>query len=145
MKTSEKVAFTASRFASLTGIDRSTLARRLTEQNAKPVSTTGRGDEFSLRDLHNAATGGNQATERLRKLRAECEKLELDVAVRRREFVSAAEVEKLGQAVVIEIREIILHSILPRNDQDAILWKLVALKDMDFLKKEPSTDSEVTP
>ena len=132
MKKNEKVTFTPSKYAALIGIDRASLTRRLSEQNAKPVSADGRGTEYSLRDLHNAATGGNQAAERLRKLRGEADRIEHDLAVRRRDFISVDLVKKLGTAVVFEVRRTILASDLPPDLQDKCLTEIHKLKDLDW-------------
>ena len=135
MKKTERTTFTASRFAALCGIDRAALTRRLSEQNAKPVATDGRGDEFAMRDLYNAACGGNQAAERLRKLRAEADRLEHDLSVKRREFIRVEDVKKLGEKVVRASTNVVLRSDLPHEVQDKFLNEMAALAKLDWGKE----------
>ena len=132
MKRTEKVSFTPSKFAALVGIDRHELQRKLTEHNARPVESTGRGELFTLRDLHNAATGGDQAAEKLRKLRAECAKLEHDLSIRRREFVRVEDVQRLGERIILASKNVVLRSDLPHEIQDKFLNELAALGKQDW-------------
>lgn len=132
MKRTTPTTFTASKFASLIGADRHEIARKLAELDARPVSSSGRGEEYSLRDLHNAAVGGDLAAERLRKLRAECDRLEHDIATKRREYVPAAAVKKLGEKFVVAVKNVILASPLPPEAQDRILVELAGLSKADW-------------
>ena len=132
MKRTEKITFTPSKYAALIGADRHEITRKLAEHNAKPVESTGRGELFTLRDLHNAATGGDQAAERLRKLRAECAKLEHDLSVRRREFVPVEQVKRLGERIILASKSVILRSDIPPAIQDKFLNELAALGKQDW-------------
>ena len=134
MKKTTSPSFTASKFAALVGCDRHQLIRRLGEANARPASESGRGAEYALRDLVNAAVGGDAAAERVRKLRLECSKLEHDLAVRRRDYVVTEEVVKAGQWVFTAVREIIWRSPLDEDTRRAILHELVGLRDHDWRK-----------
>lgn len=135
--------FTTSRFATLTGADRHAITRRLAEMNARPVNTTGRGDEFSLRDLVAAASGGDMVAERLRKIRAEADTLEHGLKVRRREYLPTEEVKWFVGNGIMKIRTIIVTSPLAQREQDEILRQLHALKDHDWSKPpEDAIDEE---
>jgi hypothetical protein len=129
MKKPPTTTFTASKFAAIVGCDRHQLIKRLGENSATPASATGRGSEYGLRDLVNALAGGDAAAERVRKVRLECEKLEHDLSVKRRDYVPTAEIIKLNEGIAVAIREIIWRSPLDEGARRAILHELVALKD----------------
>lgn len=125
--------FTVSKFAALTGIDRHELQRRLEAANASPATTTARGaGEYKLRDLVVAFAGGDERAERIRKTRAEAERIEIQNARSHGELIEISKVKKLGEAVVVVIRQKILASSLTREEQDALLLELLNLRDMDW-------------
>ncbi len=126
------VEFTPSKFASIVGCDRHELIRRLADANARPTSETGRGREYSLRDLHNAALGGDIRAEKLRKTRAECEKLEHDLAKRRGELIEVASVKRLGQEVMKTVTTTILNMPMSDEEKDLCLSNLRALGELDW-------------
>jgi hypothetical protein len=132
MKKPPTTTYTPSKFAALVGCDRHQLIKRLAENNATPATATGRGSEFGLRDLVNALAGGDAAAERVRKLRLECEKLEHDLSVKRRDYVATAEVIKLNEWIATAIRETIWRSPLDEGARRAILHELCSLKDHDW-------------
>jgi hypothetical protein len=132
MKKPPTTTYTPSKFAAIVGCDRHQLIKRLGENNATPATETGRGSEYGLRDLVNAATGGDAAAERVRKLRLECEKLEHDLLVKRRDFVSTEEVAKFSEWIAVAIRETIWRSPLGESERRAILHELASLKDHDW-------------
>lgn len=88
-----------------------------------------------------------------RRLAAQCEKFEIDNAVSRKEYVPAADVEKWGADLGMEIKKVVnqLHLIAPsvvglsvpdaeirlRELEDEVMSKLHLLGDrMDKMKKE---------
>jgi hypothetical protein len=87
----EDIALTASRFSALVGVDRNEILNRLEEAKAEPVGRKNGGNTYSLRDLFHAAIGGDIQEQRLRKLRAEADHLELSLRTKRRELVPVSE------------------------------------------------------
>jgi phage terminase Nu1 subunit (DNA packaging protein) len=136
MKRNSTVTLTASKFASLVGADRHEIAKKLSELNARPVEADGRGDYYHLRDLVNALNGGDERAERIRKNRAESERIELQNARTRGELVEIAAVKKLGERVMIAIRQKILGFPLTDDEKDGMLRELMAMKDIDW-SREP--------
>jgi hypothetical protein len=123
-------ALTASRFAAIVGTDRNELLKRLAEQGAAPVGRKNGGDLFDLKALFQAAIGGDIAEQRLRKVRAEADRLEHELQVKRREVLPAAEVLALGIDIMTKVRTVILTSPLSAREQDAILAQLEGLKKL---------------
>lgn len=135
MKRTEKVSFTPSRFAALVGTDRQELARKLAVNEASPVAVDGRGEEYSLKDLVNAHMGGDIKREQLRRTKEEADKLALQNSRSRGELVEIASVKKLGEKVMIAIRQRILNMPLTDDEKDKCLTELLNLKDMDWSRE----------
>lgn len=136
-KKTDQIALTASRFSALIGCDRNEILKRLAEQKAEPTGRKNGGDEYSLRSLFQAAIGGDVTEQRLRKLRAEADKLEYDLATKRRDLIPVGEVEKLVIHCFTAIREIIWRSPLEEIQRRDILHQLMALKTHDWSKEAP--------
>ncbi len=122
-----EIAMTASSFASAVGIDRNALSKRLSDQRAVATGTKNGGKLYSLRTLYAAGTGGDPVAERLRKLRAEADLLEISIGTKRRELVPVESVVRLGQTLLIAARQVIERSPLDHADQDRVLAELHAL------------------
>lgn len=129
-------SFTSARFASLTGIDRHELQRRLEDLQANPTGKTAQhAPEYSLRDLVKAFAGGDLEAERLRKTRAEAERIELQNSRTRGEQVEITSVKKLGEKIMIAIRQRILAFPLSEDEQDVLLKDLMALGELDWSRE----------
>lgn len=134
-KSTPKTTFTASKFAALTGIDRHELQRRLEDLNATTGAATAQGAaEYSLRDLCKAFAGGDQRAEMLRKTRAESERIELQNSRTRGELVEVQKVIRLGQKVMIAVRNRILSFPLTDEEKDTCLRELLSLREMDWTR-----------
>ena len=128
--------FTIARFAQLTGHDRHTLAARITEmKSAAAGHSRNKTPIFALRDLVAAAIGGDLEAERLRKTRAEADRIELQNARSRGELVDAASVVRLGQSVMAAVRNRILAMPLTDDEKDGCLRELLSLADMDWSRE----------
>lgn len=123
---------TASQFAGLVGADRHEIAKKLNENGAQSVGSKGPGKLYSLRDLVNAHIGGDEKQERIRKLRAESEKLEVFNLRSKGELVPVATVKKLGAKAMSAIKIQILNFPLTNEEKDECLQNLLALKTLDF-------------
>lgn len=134
-RTPEKASFTASRFAALVGADRHELTRNLETLKASPVASNGRGAEYSLRDLVTAHNGGDERAERIRKNRAESERIELQNSRTRGELVEVQAVKKLGERVMIAIRSRILQFPITDDEKDLLLTELHSLGKMDWSRE----------
>ncbi len=128
---------TISGWAKATGCDRHTIAKAITEMGIKPdgrvVGGKAAGTEtYRIRDLFKAAMGGDIEAERLRKTREEADKLALANARSRGELVEIAAVKKLGEKVMVAVRNRILNMPLTDEEKDSCLRELLALGDMDW-------------
>jgi phage terminase Nu1 subunit (DNA packaging protein) len=128
-------SLTIARFAQLTGFDRHTLASRLSELKAQPVGRVVQAATYSLRDLVKAALGGDIEAERLRKTREEADKLELANARTRGEIVEISSVKKLGEKVMVALRNRILAMPLTDEEKDRCLEELRSLATMDWSRE----------
>ena len=135
MKRTEKIEFTASKFAALISCDRHELARKLTENGAKPMAADGRGQEYSLKDLVNAHLGGDIKREQLRRTKEEADRLALANARSRGELVEVESVKRLGEKVMIAVRNQILNFPLTNDEKDKLLMQLLALADTDWSRE----------
>jgi len=109
------------------GIDRKTLKNRIRELGLGP----GTDNKFSTQDICKAVFG-DYSGERLRKLKAERELLEIELGKQRRELIPVDEVYKLLENIFLAIRSKIIGSHLSQSEQDAILLDLHGLKDADL-------------
>lgn len=123
-KTTSEITLTASKFCSIVGTDRHEISRKLAELGCVPTGTKNGGQEYSLRDLYHAAVGGDIAEQRLRKIRAEADHLELSLRVKRGELVAAAESVEVVISCGWDIRNAILALPLEPAAQDAMLLQL---------------------
>lgn len=129
------------KWADLTGVDRHAVAKRLAKIGAKPVGKgVGKGkahaaDLYSVRDLFVASSGDAEIeAERLRKTTEEADKLAIANARSRGELVDISKVIRLGQNVLIAVRNRILNMPLTDDEKDGCLRELLALKDMDWTR-----------
>lgn len=142
-RNSEKITFTPHKWASLIGCDRHELAKKLNELGCPPATSDGRGNEYSVRDLFNAAVGGDIAEQRLRKIRAEADHLEMSLQLKRRELVPVSESVETVIQCAWDIRKAILALPLEPAEQDAMLLLLqktaeIWQKKSDDLKNSSS-------
>lgn len=133
----EPAGYTIARFCQLAGFDRHTLASRITEMNIEPVgkSTAQAADLFSIRDLVRAILGGDHEAEKLRKTREEADKLALQNARSRGELVEISVVKKLGEKVMVAIRNRILNMPLTDEEKDRCLTDLMDLERIDWTRE----------
>lgn len=131
-RNTEKIALTVSKFASLVGCDRHELKRKLEENNAHPEGSQSGADTYGLRDLVNAFAGGDERAARIRQLSANAERIEIQNARSHGELVSVEKVKKLGEAVMIAIRQKILSFPIRADEQNKLLLELLNLKNMDW-------------
>ena len=133
----EPAGYTVARFAQLTGMDRHTLASRISEMGLAPVakSKLQNADIYTIRDLVRAVLGGDIEAERLRKTREEADKLALANSRARGELVEIAAVKKLGEKVMIAIRNRLLNMPLTDEEKDKCLLELMALDRIDWTRE----------
>ena len=124
--------FTASRFSSLVGADRHEIQKKLAEIKAKPTGTRNGGKVYGLRDLVMAYAGGDERAARVRKLKAESERLEIQNARSRGELIEIAQVKRLGQKITGAIQTKLMSFPLTEDEQDKCLKDLLQLRDLDF-------------
>lgn len=133
----EPVGYTVARFSQLVGFDRHALATRVQEMDLQPAgkSEAQGADLYSIRDLVRAVLGGDIEAEKLRKTREEADKLALQNSRTRGELVEIASVKKLGEKVMIAIRQRILNMPLTDDEKDKCLTELLNLKDLDWSRE----------
>jgi len=135
MKKSQKITFSVSRFSAVVACDRHELARKLALSGVKPDGGDGRGMEYGLRDLINAHMGGDIRREQLRKTTEEADRLALANARSRGELVEIASVKKLGEKVMIAVRNRILNMPLTDEEKDRCLIELLDLGKLDWSRE----------
>ena len=116
----------------MVGADRHELAGRMAGMKCKPTGRKNGGDLFALRDLVKCYCGGDIEAERIRKLRAESERVELQNARQRGELVEIAAVKRLGEKVMIAVRNRILNMPLTDEEKDSCLRELLSLAEIDW-------------
>ncbi len=128
--------YTIARFAQLAGFDRHTIAERITEMRIAPVGKScGQGaDVYTIRDLVRAVLGGDIEAERLRKTREEADKLAIANSRARGELVEIAAVKKLGEKVMVALRNRLLNMPLTDEEKDKCLAELMALENIDWTR-----------
>jgi hypothetical protein len=133
----EPLGYTVARFSQLVGFDRHALAARVQEMDLKPVgkSDAQGADLYSIRDLVRAVLGGDIEAEKLRKTREEADRLALMNARSRGELVEIAAVKKLGEKVMIAIRNRILNMPLTDDEKDRCLLDLMELEKIDWSRE----------
>ena len=133
----EPEGYTVARFSQLVGFDRHTLVSRIEELRLKPVGKTRlqAADIYTVKDLVKAILGGDIEAEKLRKIREEADKLALQNARSRGELVEIASVKKLGEKVMIAIRNRILNMPLTDEEKDRCLRELLGLGRLDWSRE----------
>jgi phage terminase Nu1 subunit (DNA packaging protein) len=132
---------TAVEWAREIGIDRHTLMARITEMKLRPAGKVGKGkaagtSTYRVRDLFKAAMGGDIEAERLRKTREEADKLALANARSRGDLVEIQSVKKLGEKVMVAVRNRILNMPLTDEEKDRCLTELMDLDRLDWSRPE---------
>ena len=133
----EPDGYTVARFAQLVGFDRHTLVSRIEEMRLQPVgkTTAQAASIYTVRDLVKAILGGDIEAEKLRKIREEADKLALQNARSRGETVEIASVKKLGEKVMVAIRNRILNMPLTDEEKDRCLRELLDLGRLDWSRE----------
>jgi phage terminase Nu1 subunit (DNA packaging protein) len=124
------------RFCEFTGLDRHALSTRLSELQAKPVGKVAQAVTYSLRDLVRATIGGDIEAEKLRKTREEADKLALANSRSRGELVEITAVKRLGEKIMVAIRNRILAMPLTDEEKDRCLVELMGLASLDWSRSE---------
>ena len=121
------------------GGDRHEFQRKVGAADIKPIGqATGRSKGAALyrvRDLVKVANGDDHEAEKLRKTREEADRLALANARSRGELVEISAVKKLGEKVMIALRNRILAMPLTDEEKDRCLGELLSLADMDWSRE----------
>ncbi len=130
---------TISGWAKATGCDRHTIQKAVEEMRIQPAGKVVGGkaagtNTYRIRDLLKAAMGGDIEKERLRKTTEEADKLALANARSRGELVEIALVKKLGEQVMVAVRNRILNMPMTDEEKDSCLRELLALENMDWCR-----------
>jgi phage terminase Nu1 subunit (DNA packaging protein) len=129
----DALEMTPSKFSAMMNCDRHELSRKLAEIDAAPTGTKNGGKLFKLRDLILAYAGGDEKAERVRKLRAESERLEIQNRKSNGELIEVAAVKKMGTNVMAAIKNKILgFPSMTNEEKDSCLRDLYTLKDCDY-------------
>jgi hypothetical protein len=130
-KSTETTAYTVNKFSQIVGFDRQSIASRLADLRSTPVAESPQGAGlYHLRDLVRALLGGDIEGQRLRLIRAQADKLESQLAERRRDLVPAAEAVNLVVACAHDIKQTILALPLPPDDIDRLLGSMQKLSEV---------------
>lgn len=122
------------------GFDRHTLMKRIKEMDIKPSGKVGTGkaagsETYRLRDLFKAALGGDIEAEKLRKTTEEADKIALQNSRSRGELVEIAAVKRLGEKVMVAVRNRILNMPLTDEEKDKCLREILDLGKMDWSRE----------
>jgi phage terminase Nu1 subunit (DNA packaging protein) len=133
----EPEGYTVARFAQLAGFDRHTIGARIEEMKIQPVGKTvaQAAALYAIRDLVRAILGGDIEAEKLRKTREEADKLALANARSRGELVEIASVKKLGEKIMVAIRNRLLNMPLTDEEKDRCLKELLDLGKLDWSRE----------
>jgi hypothetical protein len=133
----EPAGYTIARWCQLAGFDRHTLASRISEMKIEAVGKSAgqAADLYSIRDLVRAILGGDIEAEKLRKTREEADKLALANARSRGELVEIASVKKLGEKIMVAIRNRLLNMPLTDEEKDRCLTELMDLGKLDWSRE----------
>ena len=131
---------TAVEWAREIGMDRHALMTRISEMKVKPVGKVGVGKAsgtatYRVRDLFKAAMGGDIEAERLRKTKEEADRLALANARSRGELVEIASVKKLGEKVMVALRNRVLNMPLTDEEKDRCLIEVMDLGKLDWSRE----------
>lgn len=128
--------FTVARFLEITGGHRHEFMKKLELANPQKVGMTPqKGDLFHLRDLIAVLIGGDHEVEKFRKTKEEADRLALQNARSRGELVEIASVKKLGEKVMVAIRNRILNMPLTDEEKDRCLVELMDLGKLDWSRE----------
>jgi len=108
-------------------VDRKTLKNRIRSLGIEP----GEDNKFSTWDICRARFG-DYSGQRLRKLTAEGDLLELELGKERKEMIPWKEVFSVYENVFTAVKMKILGSSLSETEQDKILNDLADLKNAEF-------------
>lgn len=121
------------------GGDRHEFQRKVAASKIKP---TGKADGrakgaalYRVRDLLKVTIGGDHEAEKLRKTTEEADRLALANARSRGETVDIAAVKKLGEKVMVALRNRILNMPLTDEEKDKCLVEVMDLGKLDWSRE----------
>jgi len=121
------------------GGDRHELQRKVSAAGIKPAGKAeGRAkgaDLYRVRDLFKVSGGGDHEADRRRKTREEADRLAIANSRSRGELVEIASVKKLGERVMIALRQRIIAMPLTDEEKDRCLGEILSLGDMDWSRE----------
>lgn len=121
------------------GCDRKEFAKKVSASDIKPNGkATGRASGANLyrvRDLLKVVLGGDHEAEKLRKTREEADRLALANARSRGELVEIVMVKKLGEKVLVAVRNRLLNMPLTDEEKDKCLSDLMDLGKLDWSRE----------
>jgi hypothetical protein len=128
------IAFTISEFAKEIGCDRHHLATRVSALGIKPHAKVKTGKAagtatYHIRDLVRASGPDEHDSERLRKLAAEVERLEIQNTRARGETVSLADLMKFLPRFKARVEAKILSLPLSDAEKDSLLAEMLGFDD----------------
>jgi phage terminase Nu1 subunit (DNA packaging protein) len=121
------------------GGDRHEFQRRIADMRVESVGKAkGRAAGavlYRVRDLVKVMLGGDIEKEKLRKTKEEADKLELANARTRGELVEIVAVKRLGEKVMVALRNRILNMPLTDDEKDRCLLELLSLEKIDWSRE----------
>ena len=112
--------------------DRHGLTKSLIEMDAVPVGKKNGGKLYKMRDLIQAYAGGDEKAERIRKTRAEAQRIEIQNLRSQGELVEVEKVKRLGENIMMAVRNKILAMPMTDAEKDSCFLELLSLKDADW-------------
>lgn len=121
------------------GGDRKEFAKKVAATDIRPSGKAkGRAsgaDLYRVRDFVKVLIGGDHEAEKLRKTTEEADRLALANARSRGELVEIASVKRLGEKVMVALRNRILNMPLTDEEKDKCLTELMDLGKLDWSRE----------
>lgn len=112
-------------------INSRTLSKRLRQSAIEPAFDD---DRYSTAQIC-AAVFGDYQGQRLRKLKAEAESAEMDLAIRKKDYLPTADVKRVWGGVIIAMRQIVKGSSLSDVEKHELLRQVREIDLKEYLSE----------
>ena len=125
------------RFIEIVGVHRHEFMKKMEAVRPESVGRTPQKAElYHLRDLVSVLIGGDHEAEKFRKTKEEADRLALANSRSRGELVEITAVKRLGEKIMVAIRNRILAMPLTDEEKDRCLVELMGLASLDWSRSE---------
>jgi hypothetical protein len=139
MESAAPIQWTLSAAHAEFGMHRDTIKGRLTRIGEQPSA-----DGYWTTQQICAAVFGDMDGEKLRKMKGEADKIEMENRKTTGELIDVPAVIEVGQRFTFAIRQVIVNSKLSQEDKQAVLNELASIAETDWTKRETYADADPT-